>query len=85
MYLPATIWFTSFAGTGEKPGPTINGWSARKIAALCYRQHLGKRADDEAIDIKGEANVETKDGTTKGSGLPCQAAQGSGNAPRTGE
>lgn len=31
-------------------------------------------ADDEALDIKGRANVETKDGTTKGSGLPCEAA-----------
>ena len=32
------------------------------------------RANDDAIDIKGEANVERKDGTTKGSGLTCVAA-----------
>ena len=35
---------------------------------------LDARADDEAVDIKGEAKVETKEGTTKGNGLPCVAA-----------
>ena len=35
---------------------------------------LDARAEDEAVDIKGEVNVETKEGTTKGSGLPCVAA-----------
>lgn len=38
MYLPATIRFTSFARNGEKPGPTTNGWSARKSAALLALQ-----------------------------------------------
>lgn len=35
---------------------------------------LDARAGDEATDIKGEENVKTKEGTTKGSGLPCVAA-----------
>ena len=35
---------------------------------------LDVRAGDEAVDIKGKENVETKEGTTKRSGLPCVAA-----------
>ena len=84
MYLPAMIWFTSLAGSGEKPGPTTNCWSARKRAVLLVLQATPwdvpakrlrfVRANDDAVDIKGEANVEMKDGTTKGSGLPSVAA-----------
>ena len=70
----------------KSPGPLQTVGSQEKSQhCLCYRQHLGMRANDEAVDIKGEANVETKDGTPKGSGLPCQAAQGSGNSPRSGK
>lgn len=64
--MPATIWLTSFAGTGEKPGPTTKGcckigvWASEEIPPT-----LG-----EAVTaVIGEANVVTKAGTTK-SGLP---------------
>ena len=80
-YLPATIWFTNFGGTGEKPGPTTNSLSASTWTALpalwvTLREApadklLAEQADDEAVVNRGEANVETNDGTTKGRGLPC--------------
>lgn len=38
------------------------------------KEHLDARADDGALDIKGEAKVEMKEGSTKGNGLPCVAA-----------
>ena len=67
--LPLRICDTSLAGTGEKPGPTTNGWSAMELT-----RHDGNWAetplntcpDEEAIAGTGALKVDTKVGTTRG-------------------
>jgi len=67
--LPDTIWFTSFGGTGEKPGATTND--------CCKLVHFAKRKARGPTRLEGEGategaggnKVETKDGTNFG--LPC--------------
>ena len=83
MYLPATIWATSLAGTGENPGPMMNGWSSKgdgsmaersatlRVASFCKLETLRLETD---ADIEGFEKVETKEGTTilkEKAGLPC--------------
>ena len=76
---PATIWLTSFAGTGEKPGPTTKGWCKIGVWASEERPPtLGEAVTaavlvDSVTAVIGEANVVTKAGTTK-SGLPWTVA-----------
>ena len=81
MFLPATIWLTVFAGTGEKPGPTTNScWSSgpdgRFAAKVLSLSGTGTEApaviDVLKIGERGVAKVATKDGTEK-LGLPCVA------------
>ena len=57
----AMIWFTSFAGTGEKPGPSANSWC--KIGVWVTKE-IPPRLSRTVM-----ANVETNAGRTK-SGLP---------------
>ena len=77
--MPATIWLTSFAGTGEKPGPTTKGccktgiWASEEIPpTLGEAVTAAELVESVTADI-GEANVVTKAGTTK-SGLPWTVA-----------
>ena len=65
--LPATIWPTNLAGTGEKPGPTTNG------CCSAGRDESEDTLADEEVpkahegrDTAGEeiGKVEIKEGTT---------------------
>ena len=77
--MPATIWLTSLAGTGEKPGPTTKGWCKIGIWASEERPPMLGEAVTAAVLVDsitaviGEANVVTKAGTTK-LGLPWTVA-----------
>ena len=77
MYFPATIWATSFGGTGENPGPTTNGcWKdggaivgiARPDAELETRpaEKGAARLGMVDEDSNGDENVCTNEGTTIG-------------------
>ena len=77
--MPATIWLTSFAGNGEKPGPTTKGccktgvWASEEIPpTLGEAVTAAELVESVTADI-GEAKVVTKAGTTK-SGLPWTVA-----------
>ena len=87
MNFPATTWPTTFAGTGEKPGPTMKGWFSTGNEVADEMLAWGNVAADEtlsrddvvamlAMDSEcegfGGKKVDTKVGTTK-AGLPCAA------------
>ena len=77
--MPATIWLTSFAGTGEKPGPTTKGcckigvWASEEIPPTLGEAITAAVLVESVTAVIGEANVVTKAGTTK-SGLPWTMA-----------
>ena len=77
--MPATIWLTSFAGTGEKPGPTTKGcckigvWASKEIPPTLGEVVTAALLVESVMAVIGEANVVTKAGTTK-SGLPWTVA-----------
>ena len=77
--MPATIWLTSFAGTGEKPGPTTKGcckigvWASEDIPLTLGEVVTAAVLVESVTAVIGEANVVTKAGTTK-SGLPWTVA-----------
>ena len=77
--MPATIWLTSFAGTGEKPGPMTKGcckigvWASEEIPLTLGEVITAAVLVESVMAVIGEANVVTKAGTTK-SGLPWTMA-----------
>ena len=77
--MPATIWLTSFAGTGEKPGPTTKGcckigvWASEEIPPTLGEAVTAAVLVESETAVIGEANVVTKAGTTK-LGLPWTVA-----------
>ena len=77
--MPATIRLTSFAGTGEKPGPTTKGcckigvWASEEIPPTLGKAITAAVLVESVTAVIGEANVVTKAGTTK-SGLPWTMA-----------
>ena len=77
--MPATIWLTSFAGTGEKPGPMTKGcckigvWASEEIPPTLGEVITAAVLVESVTAVIGEANVVTKAGTTK-SGLPWTVA-----------
>ena len=77
--MPATIWLTSFAGTGEKPGPTTKGcckigvWASEEISPTLGEAVTAAVLVESETAVIGEANVVTKAGTTK-LGLPWTVA-----------
>ena len=80
--LPATIWLTSFAGTGEKPGPRTKGWCKRGVwASEEIPPTLGEAVTaavlvESVMAVIGEANVVTKAVQQNQAYLgPCQRKQ----------
>ena len=77
--MPATIWLTSFAGTGEKPGPMTKGcckigvWASEEIPPTLGEAVTAAVLVESETPVIGEANVVIKAGTTK-SGLPWTVA-----------
>lgn len=71
--LPLRICVTTLVGTGEKPGPTTNGLSAKALTFVEGRlvaMPLKACADDDASAGTGALNVDTKVGTTTEAFLP---------------
>ena len=66
--MPATIWLTSFAGTGEKPGPTTKGcckigvWASEEIPPTLGEVITAAVLVESVTAVIGEANVVTKAG-----------------------
>ena len=66
--MPATIWLTSFAGTGEKPGPTTKGcckigvWASEEIPPTLGEAITAAVLVESVTAVIGEANVVTKAG-----------------------
>ena len=77
--LPAMIQLTSFAGTGEKPGPTTKGWckigiwAREEIPPMLGEVVTAAVLVESVMAVISEANVVTRAGTTK-SGLPWSVA-----------
>ena len=84
MNFPATTWPTTFAGMGEKSGPTMKGWFSTgnevgdemlawgNVAAdetLSWDDVVAMLAMDRECEGFGGKKVDTKVGTTK-AGLP---------------
>ena len=80
MNFPATTWPTTFAGMGEKPGPTMKGWFSTgnevgdemlawgNVAAdetLSWDDVVAMLAMDRECEGFGGKKVDTKVGTTK--------------------
>ena len=66
--MPATIWLTSFAGTGEKPGPMTKGcckigvWASEEIPPTLGEVITAAVLVESVTAVIGEANVVTKAG-----------------------
>ena len=66
--MPATIWLTSSAGTGEKPGPTRKGcckigvWASEEIPPTLGEAITAAVLVESVTAVIGEANVVTKAG-----------------------
>ena len=85
MNFPTTIWATTLAGTGEKPGPTTKGCGKVGTGRLMFAMLEISESDDGRIgtlvtlgldrvgETTGRVKVFTKDCITMGD-LPCGIA-----------